>query len=741
MKKQYPIVGLDCAVCAAKLAAAIERLNGISSASIDFLAETLNVEYEEGADEQAIFARIVQVAAITNPEATVGEGAVRASSFQKKTPRHVHIEHELPIADGAEAKKAEKEREKKSGFKERLQALPFWLMPVIQMAISSVFLVLALCIRKPTWLNLVLFAFAYLPVGLPVLVKALRNILHGQVFDENFLMAIASVGASVMGEYTEAVAVMLLYTLGEFFSDFAVKRSRKSINSLMEILPDEVNLLVGERIQRVDARTVGEGECVLVRAGERIPLDGVVVEGSSQIDASALTGESLPLEVTEGDSVLSGCINLNGAITVEVTAEFEKSTATRILELVQSASAQKAKAEGFITKFARVYTPIVVALALMVAFVPLLFGGDLSVWGYRALSFLVISCPCALVISVPLTYFGGVGAAARKGVLVKGGSVLESLYGVKQMVFDKTGTLTTGKMQVVKIVPCDSISTEGLLQYAGGAEMLSTHPIAKCIVEKANAVPDYPYYLTEDRRYPHNVRELAGFGVIAEVNKRRVTVGSRALLAEEGISFPEVNAVGSVVFVAIDGAYAGYIVVADTVKKDSASTVKRLKKAGIRTVMLTGDKKRVAEAIANEIGIDEVYAELLPEDKVQKLMECKQGAKGLLAFVGDGINDAPALAAADVGVSMGSMGADAAIEASDTVLMTDEVAKLCDVIGIAAKTRRIVVQNIVFSLAVKALAMLLSALGLIGMWIAIFADVGVSILAVLNAMRMLSNRK
>ncbi len=575
------------------------------------------------------------------------------------------------------------------------------------------------------WGSLVLFAAAYLIVGYDVLLAAGRNILRGKMFDEHFLMAVASLGAMLMGEYAEGVAVLALYQVGEWFQDKAVDRSRASIAGLMDIRPDYANLLAEGRVTRVAPETVAQGDTILVRPGEKIPLDGVVAEGNSSLNTAALTGESLPREVQVGDSVLSGSVNLSGEITVQVTAAYGESTVAKILRLVEESGRHKARAEQFITRFARVYTPLVCLAALLLAVVPSLVDGRWMEWLHRALTFLVISCPCALVISVPLTFFSGIGGASRKGILIKGASYLETLAWVDAVVFDKTGTLTRGKFTVTEVNPAAG-TAESLLELAACAENGSNHPIARSVVEA--------WGKEIDRARIGGVEEIAGRGMAVEVDGRTVYAGNARLMADKGITCMDVETAGTVVHVAADGVYRGYLVIEDQLKPTSALAIKELKEAGVtRLVMLTGDRQAAAQRIAQELGLTETHAELMPGDKVEHL-ESLLGS-GKVAFVGDGINDAPVLRRADVGIAMGGVGSDAAIEAADVVLMDDDPAKLPRAIRHARHTMAIVRQNIIFALGVKLAVMLLGALGVANMWMAVFADVGVALLAVINAMR------
>ena len=606
------------------------------------------------------------------------------------------------------------------------------------------------------WGKMALYLVPYVLIGWDIVYKAFRNIRNGQVFDENFLMTVATFGAFGVGEYSEAVAVMLFYQVGELFQSYAVNRSRQSITELMDICPEYANIEEDGQLKQVEPDDVQVGDIIVVKAGERIPLDGKVVFGNSMVDTSALTGESVPRKVAEGDDIISGCVNGSGLLRVQVTKEFDDSTVAKILELVENASSKKAHVENFITRFARYYTPLVVMGAVLLAVIPpLFFGQSWSEGVRRACTFLVISCPCALVISVPMSFFSGIGAASKKGVLIKGSNYLEALSEMDTIVFDKTGTLTKGEFKVTEIhavtgspvpeaseVPRTRVwaasqpSDEGkrsLLELAALAESYSDHPISRSIKD---AWGD-----TIDMNRVSNAQEISGHGVQAEIDGHTVLAGNSKLMKEMNVAYQECMSMGTVVYVALDGVYCGYIVIADSIKDEAFEAIKNLKKVGVRrTVMLTGDKKEVGEAVAARLGLDEVHAELLPGDKVAKVEEllARQTGKHRLAFVGDGINDAPVLSRADVGIAMGSMGSDAAIEAADIVLMDDNPARIADVVRISRKTMSIVKQNIAFALGVKAVVLLMGAAGMANMWEAVFADVGVSVIAILNAMRALS---
>ena len=604
----------------------------------------------------------------------------------------------------------------------------------IKIIIALILFLIALIIDfGNVWINNVIYIIAYIIVGFEIVRKALRNITRGKVFDENFLMTVATIGAFGIGEFPEAASVMLFYQVGELFQSYAVDKSRKSIASLMDIRPDYANIEKDGKLEKVDPDEVKIGDIIVVKPGEKIPLDGIVVEGKTNLDTKALTGEPMPREANIGDDVISGCINLSGLIKVKVAKEFGESTVSKILDLVENASSKKSKSENFITKFAAYYTPIVVIIAVILAIVPPLIipDAEFSDWIYRALSFLVVSCPCALVISIPLSFFGGIGGASKMGILIKGSNYLEALANTEIVVFDKTGTLTEGDAKVQKI-EAEGISKEELLEITALAENFSNHPIALSIKSEYNKPID-------EKRIV-KTQELTGRGIKATIDEKEVLVGNEKLMKEEKIDYKECTDAGTALYVAIDKKYVGYILIADSIKKDSKKAIQNLKKNGIKqTVMLTGDRKQVGEVVAKELGIDKVYTELLPDGKVEKVEELlkEKSPKGKLAFVGDGINDAPVLAISDIGIAMGALGSDAAIEAADVVLMTDEPSKIVDAIHLSKKTMRIVKENITFAILVKVIVLILSAFGLSTMWEAVFADVGVSIIAIINALRVL----
>ena len=704
LRRKFILEGLDCANCASKIEEKVATLSGIQLANVNFPTKTLTIEIEEDLEVKNIrdmIERINEIVKIHEPDVEVIE---------------------LPKKGSHKINEVEEEGKDE----------------LVRLVLGAFLFVLALVFDFPKSLELMIYLTSYIIVGGEVVLRAGRNILRGQVFDENFLMAIATIGAFLIGEYPEGVAVMLFYQVGEIFQDMAVNNSRKSIRALMDIRPDFANLKIGDKIRKVSPEEVAIGDIIIVKPGEKVPLDGVVIEGTSMVDSSALTGESVPTKVEAGDIILSGVININAVLTIKIEKEFADSTVSRILDLVQNAGSKKAPTEKFITKFARVYTPVVVFLAIALAIFPPLFieGATFSQWIYRALSFLVVSCPCALVVSVPLGFFGGIGGASKNGILVKGGNYLEALNNVELVVFDKTGTLTKGVFQVTEIKTEDNVDKDQLLSYAAYAEAFSNHPIATSILKA--------YGKEINKSTIENYEEIPGHGVKVIVEGKEILAGNHRLMDKENISFKKVDSIGTVVHIALNKSYLGYIVISDEIKKDSAKAIKALKAMGVKKiVMLTGDNSSVAAKIGEELGLDQVYAELLPDQKVEKLeqLEKEKTAKGKLVFVGDGINDAPVLAGADIGIAMGGVGSDAAIEASDLVIMTDEPSKIAEGIKIARNTRKIVMENIWFSLVVKALILVLVAMGLGTMWEAVFGDVGVTVIAVLNSMRAMNRKK
>ncbi len=703
MKKEILLKGLCCGNCATKIENDTKNLEGVNSAIVDFISTKLILDIEDSSNQISIIEDIRKIVKRYEPDVKV----IIIDENNKNTKSYIDKD----------------EDHKESNKKE-----------IIRLIIGTVIFAVALIFTFSFPIELTLYLVSYLLVGGEVVLRAINNIRRGQVFDENFLMSIATIGAFAIGEFPEGVAVMLFYQIGELFQDMAVNRSRKSIAGLMDIRPDFANVKVGEEIKKVAPKEVLIGDIIIVKPGEKVPLDGKIVDGYSMLDTSALTGESIPTEVEPGDNVLGGVINKNGLLTISVEKEFGDSTVAKILDLVQNASSKKAPTETFISKFARYYTPAVVFAALALAILPPLFieGATFSQWIYRALAFLVVSCPCALVVSIPLGFFGGIGGASKRGILVKGGNYLEALNNVEIVVFDKTGTLTKGVFNVSQVIPKNNISKDELVTYAAYAESYSNHPIATSILKA------YGKEIENDKI--ENYEEIPGHGVRVRAFGKEVLAGNLRLMKKENISYDKVETVGTVVHVVVDQEYAGYIVISDEVKSDSAKAIKALKAIGVKKiVMLTGDNQFVANKIAQELGIDEVYSELLPDQKVEKVEQInkEKSLKGKLLFVGDGINDAPVLARADIGIAMGGIGSDAAIEAADVVIMTDEPSKIATAIKIAKKTRTIVMQNIVFALGIKGLILVLVALGLGTMWEAVFGDVGVALIAVLNSMRAL----
>ncbi len=685
------LTGLTCADCAEKIRRKTASIQGVYSARLDFIGQRLIMAANPGTKEE-IIRKAKNVIRVIEPEVKV--------SLKPKTKESA----EQPIT--------------------RKRILVF--------AAGIALFIAALLLPLPFAPKLALYIASYLLIGHRVLLQAGKNIARGRIFDENFLMCAATVGAFGIGEFPEGVSVMLFYQIGEFFQDAAVSRSRKSIEKLMDIRPDYANIESAGELVRVSPEEIRRGDTIVVKPGEKVPLDGIVLSGVSALDTSSLTGEALPRDVAEGSEVLSGSVNKTGVLSIRVTKEFSESTVSKILDLVQNAGSRKSPTEQFITKFARIYTPVVVFSALGLALLPplLIPGATFSDWIGRALIFLMVSCPCALVLSIPLSFFGGIGAASKKGVLIKGGEYLDALRSVDTFVFDKTGTLTYGEFSVVSMQVNPPFSEDALLEYAAYAESFSSHPIALSI-QKAYGKP-------VDGSRLQDYREIAGRGIEAGLDGQKILAGSRNLLLDNGIDCPESELGGTLVYVAVGGAYAGVIQIADRIRQDSREAVSNLRAQGVkRLVMLTGDTERNARIIAGELGLDETYAGLLPHQKVEKLEELTEKSAGKTAFVGDGINDAPVLARADIGIAMGGLGSDAAIEAADVVLMTDEPGRLTDAISIARKTRTNVLQNIVIALSIKGIILVLGALGLANMWEAIFGDVGVAVIAIFNSMRLL----
>lgn len=779
VKKELILEGLCCGNCAAKIESDVRKLNGVTSAALDFISKTLSIDIRDRDDLNEIMERTDAIVKMHEPDITIREKETAAPGRRVLHISGLHcadcaqkIENGIRELDGVEAAALDFVSQKLTITAVNRGDLPAIVRKAgeiasriepgvefqsadmtkskggsangkgrvkkIMSALGAAIFAVALLADLPFLPELVLFLTSYLLVGGEVVLRALKNIYRGQVFDENLLMTVATIGAFAIGEYPEGVAVMLFYQVGEFFQELAVNRSRKSIASLMDIRPDFANLKADGEIRRVAPDEVAVSDHIIVKPGEKVPLDGRVVEGRSALDTSALTGESLPRDVEAGSEVLSGSINKSGVLTIEVTKEFGDSTVSKILDLVQNAGSKKAPTENFITKFARYYTPLVVFSAVALAVAPPLLvpGAAFSTWIHRALVFLVVSCPCALVVSIPLSFFGGIGGASRSGILVKGSSYLEALNNVDTVVFDKTGTLTRGIFKVTRLVSRGSLSEEELLEYAAHAESYSNHPIALSILKA--------YGKAVDKNEVSDYEELSGRGIRVNFRGKAVLAGNGKLMETEGIACEEPQTTGTVVHLAVDGGYEGFIIISDEIKPDSNKAVRELKNLGVKKlVMLTGDSKPVGEKIAGDIGLDEVYAELLPQQKVERLemLEGKKTPGGKLVFVGDGINDAPVLARADIGVAMGGLGSDAAIEAADVVLMTDEPSKLATAIRLARRTRSIVWQNIIFALGVKGLILILGALGIATMWEAVFGDVGVTVIAVLNAMRVMRARR
>lgn len=687
--KSYRLEGLDCANCAMKIEKGVQKINGVKEATVNFTSGKLTIDAEED----------------------------HLATIEQETKKVVkELEPDVKVTEIDKKKVSEHGNEKERNTLFR-----------ILFSLAGIALLLLFDFNEP--IRLIGYLLIYLLIGYDVVKKAVMNIVKGKIFDENFLMSVATIGAMLIGEYPEAVAVMLFYQIGEYFQGLAVSHSRKSIRELMAIRPETAHVQTAEGLMTVNPEDVLIGQFVLVKPGERVPLDGTIIEGESLVDTSALTGESVPKSVYVGETVLSGFINKNKPFLVQVEKSYENSTISKLLELVENASSKKAPAENFITKFARYYTPVVVGLAVLLAVLPPLVvsGAAFSEWIYRALTFLVISCPCALVISVPLSFFGGIGGASKIGVLVKGSNYLELLAQTETVVFDKTGTLTKGDFSIQTIDPT-GIDPKKFMQYVASAEQFSTHPIAQSVLE-GYAGPLLP---------TANIQEFAGEGILAEVDGKQVLVGNHKLMERFEISFPSNQEIGTLLYLAIDQSYSGYLVIADTLKEDAVDALVQLKQAGMKnTVMLTGDSKKIADHIGKQVGVDKIYSELLPEDKVQRLEEILQSNNKKTAFVGDGINDAPVLARADVGIAMGGLGSDAAIEAADVVIMNDQPSKIAEAIHLAKKTLKIVKQNIVFAIGIKILVLSLGAFGFASMGDAVFADVGVTVLAVLNAMRSL----
>lgn len=721
IKKDIILDGLNCASCAAKIENKVNTMKEIKSASFSFATKVLSIEYEDSLGFEAILDKIKKIVNTLEPDVIV-----KAKNYYEELGRHNHSMKD-ECCSGHDHSHGHNHGEGSHSLLNKKN---------VRIALGALLFLGGVILKQNQYIQLPLYIFSYFLIGGDVLFRAARNIMRGQVFDENFLMAIATIGAFAIKEYPEGVAVMLFYQIGELFQDIAVERSRKSIKSLLNIRPDYANLKTEEGLVVTKPELIKVGNTIVVKPGERVPLDGIILEGESMVETSALTGESVPRRVKAGDTILSGFVNTNGLLNIEVKKEFGESTVSRILDLVQNASNKKAPTENFITKFARFYTPLVVIGAALVAIIPPIVTGEaFADWLYRALIFLVISCPCALVISIPLGFFGGIGGASKSGILVKGGNYLEALNGVDTVVFDKTGTLTQGVFKVREINVAEGFTRSEVLRLAAMAEIHSNHPIAKSIIEEYNG--------EVDEGLINSYEEISGHGIKANIEGKEVLAGNIKLLHREGVAASQVDSSGTIVYISIDKKFAGSITISDIIKEDSAKAIKALKKQGIKKlIMLTGDLDNVAKQVSEELRLDEYYSELLPEDKVNVLERIKEtkSEKGKLVFVGDGINDAPVLAMADIGVAMGGLGSDAAIEAADVVLMTDEPSKLSEAISIARKTKKIVLQNIILALGVKGIVLILGAFGVATMWEAVFADVGVALLAVLNSMRVLKTK-
>ena len=742
MEIRLVLNGLDCANCANKIETKVNKINGVKEATVNFSTTLLIAEIKEESLKDEIINEIKSIVKKLEPDVKVEEKL--NNTVIKNTTSECKDSYCSTSFENGEVKKCtEKTKINKNethnhthsnGLSENNAGVIEYIKENIMLIIGTLIYLVALAYNgNNNSVSIILFIASYLVIGGEVILTALKNITNGEIFDENFLMSIATIGAFFIGEYPEAVAVMLFYQIGEVFQGYAVNKSRKSISSLMNIRADYANVLRSNNEVKVSPEDVSLNEVILIKPGERVPLDGVVLSGESFLDTSALTGESVPREIKAGDEILSGEINNSGVLKVRVTKESGESTVARILELVENASNKKAPTEKFITKFSKIYTPIVVLVAVLVAIIPPIFikGVVFSEWLYKALSLLVVSCPCALVVSIPLGFFSGIGAASKKGVLVKGGNYLEALKESEIIVFDKTGTLTKGVFKVTSI-NAKNISKDELLEITELGEANSNHPIAVSIAEA--------YGKKINKNEIESYKEVAGHGVEAIIRGKNVLLGNSKLMIKNNIFYDKVNTIGTIVHIAINSEYKGNIIISDEIKENVKEAIVELKNVGIKkTVMLTGDSKEVAEKVANDIGIDEVYSELLPSDKVNKLEEVlnKKVGNGKVLFVGDGINDAPVLARADIGIAMGGVGSDAAIEAADVVLMKDKIESISDAIRISRKTNKILWQNIIFSLFIKVVVMILVVAGLTNMWAAVFADVGVTLLAVLNSMRII----
>ncbi len=764
METKYVLDGLTCAHCAGKIEDKLKKDKAFSNINLNFALKTLTVDgevdrkylqdiidsvedgillKEAGETKKKLESLSAPKFVLNGLTCTHCAGKIEEKLKEDKAFSNINLNFSLKtltldgdidkdslqelidsIEDGIVVEEVSDTSAKKKNNKD--STMTKFLKGLIPIALSIALLIVGY-FMDIFWLKLSIFVVSYIIVGGEIVIRAIKNLLKGDLFDENFLMSIATIGAFAIGEYFEGVAVMIFYQLGELVQDLAVDRARDSVVDLMDIRPDYANLVIDGKIRTVDPKEVGIGDVIAVKASEKVSLDGVVIEGKTELDTSSLTGESMPVAVEMGDDVLSGSINMTGTILIKVTKSFGESTVSKIMDMVENASNKKAKTERFITKFAKVYTPIVVFLALAIILLPPIIMGtfDFVPWISRGLIFLVVSCPCALVISVPLSYFGGIGGASRSGILVKGGNYLESLTNVGTVVFDKTGTITEGKLSLADVYSKNT-DEEQFLNEVVAIEAASNHPIAKCIVGTKEA----------DALSVEDYREFTGLGVFGKKDGHSYLIGNEKLMNQENVVFEKVDKVGTVLYVAKDGEYQGYILLSDSIKEESKKAISELKKAGIKTVMLTGDNDKVASHVANEVGLDEVYSELLPHEKVEKLESFMSEEKNTI-FVGDGINDAPALARSDIGFAMGGIGSDAATNASDVVIMNDDITKIFDSIKISRKTKRIVWENIIIALGIKVGVMLLASLGMASMWAAIFADVGVALIAILNSVRII----
>jgi len=697
---EFELKGLDCVSCALKIEESTKELTGVKKANLDFVSKKIRVDIDNSVDMHNIKKDIIAIVNRLEPDVRVvdlSKGKDEGHHDHSHDHDHGHVS--------------------RSDFIKILLGLILFILPAL--------------LRLEGIVRLLVYLTSYFIVGYEVIIRAGKNIVNRMPFDENFLMTLATVGAFIIGEYPEGVAVMLFYQLGELFQSMAVNHSRNSIQALLDIMPDYANLLQGDEIVVVEPEKVRKGDYIVIKPGEKVPLDGVVVEGESSLDTSNITGESLPRSIRVGDEIISGVINMQGLLKVRVEKELKDSTISKILDLVENSSNKKAPTERFITRFARYYTPIVVFIALGIGLLPsLLFQGDLKTWAYRALVFLVISCPCALVISIPLGFFGGIGAGSKKGILVKGGNFLEALNDLEVLAFDKTGTLTKGVFKVSRVKAYPPYSEEEILELAAYGESFSNHPIALSILEA--------YDGEIDRDLIEDYREISGKGIAVRIKNENILLGNRGLMEDNSITIIEEDSIGTLVYVAREGEHIGTIIVSDQLKDNIVEDIRKLKEMGIKeTIMLSGDNSSTAKSVGQMVGIDEVYGDLLPEEKVAKLEGILEKTRGKVAFVGDGVNDAPVLARADIGIAMGALGSDAAIEAADIVILTDEISKISTGIKIAKRTKRIVTQNIVLAIGLKFIVLALGAMGMATMWQAVFADVGVSIIAILNSIRIL----